>query len=153
MKKLLFLFFVMLSAGNSALQAQTLVLHHSDGTTTDVELYTQPRVEFQNDKVLVTSTVLNMEYAKTDVLRFTYKGTGLGIATPRTEADYSRSNDQLVFHGIKSTDAVAVYKPNGIRVPVRLTRQGTDAVLPLSQIPQGVYLLSVNGRTSKFTRP
>lgn len=143
----------MLSAGNSALQAQTLVLHHSDGTTTDVELYTQPRVEFQNDRVVITSSVLNMDYAKTDVLRFTYKGGGLGITTPKAEADMSRDGDRLVFHGIKSSDAVAVYKPNGIRVPVRLTLTGADASLPLSQIPQGVYLLSVNGRTSKFTKP
>lgn len=142
----------MLSAGNSGLQAQTLVLHHSDGTTTDVELYTQPRVEFQNDRVVITSTVLNMDYAKTDVLRFTYKGSGLGISTPKAEADMTRDGDRLVFHGIKTSDAVAVYKPNGIRVPVHLTLTGTDAVLPLSQIPQGVYLLSVNGRTSKFTR-
>ena len=153
MKKLLFLFFVMLSVGNSALQAQTLVLHHSDGTTTDVELYTQPRVEFQNDRVVITSSVLNMDYAKTDVLRFTYKGGGLGITTPKAEADMSRDGDRLVFHGIKSSDAVAVYKPNGIRVPVRLICQGTDTLLPLSQIPSGVYLLSVNGRTSKFTKP
>ena len=65
----------------------------------------------------------------------------------------SREGDRLVFHGIRQADRVAVYKPNGIRVPVRLTLTSTDAVLPLSQIPQGVYLLSVNGRTSKFTRP
>lgn len=143
----------MLSAGNSDLQAQTLVLHHSDGTTTDVELYTQPRVEFQNDRVVITSSVLNMDYAKTDVLRFTYKGGGLGITTPKAEADMSRDGDRLVFHGIKSSDAVAVYRPNGIRVPVRLTLTGTNAVLPLASIPSGVYLLTVNGRTSKFTKP
>ena len=153
MKKLLFFFFVMLSAGNSDLQAQTLVLHHSDGTTTDVELYTQPRVEFQNDKVLVTSTVLNMEFAKNDVLRFTYKGSSLGVTAPKAEADMSRDGDRLVFHNVKATDQVAVYTANGIRVPVRLQRSGSDAALTLSQIPTGVYLLSVNGRTSKFTRP
>lgn len=143
----------MLSVGNSALQAQTLVLHHSDGTTTDVELYTQPRVEFQNDRVVITSSVFNMDYAKTDVLRFTYRGGGLGISTPKAETDVTRDGDRLVFHGVKKSDAVAVYKPNGIRVPVRLTLNSTDATLSLASIPSGVYLLSVNGRTSKFTRP
>ena len=154
MKKSFFLCLLLLTLFCSLqVTAQKLVLHHADGTTTDVELYTQPRVEFQNDRVVITSAVLNMDYAKADVLRFTYRGGGLGISTPKTEADYSRSSDQLVFHGIKSSDAVAIYKPNGIRVPVRLSLTGTDAVLPLSQIPQGVYLLSVNGRTSKFTKP
>ena len=136
----------------NVLHAQTLVLHHADGTTTDVELYTQPRIEFQNDRVLITSPVLSMDYAKTDVLRFTYKGSSLGVSTPRGEADYTHEQGQLVFHGMKKADKVAVYTANDIRVPVRLTRTGTDAVLPLSQIPQGVYLLSVKGRTFKFMR-
>ncbi|MBR1933006.1 MAG: hypothetical protein IJ841_04895 [Prevotella sp.] len=135
------------------LRAQTLVLHHADGTTTDVELFTQPTVQFVNDKVVIASTVLSMEYPKEQVVRFTYRGSTLGVQAPKAEADYSREADRLVFHGIKATDCVAVYKPNGIRVPVRIALNGTDAVLPLSQIPQGVYLLSVNGRTSKFTKP
>lgn len=139
--------------GGTRAVAQTLVLHHADGTTTDVELFTQPQVKFQDDKVLVTSTVLDMEYAKEDVLRFTYRGTPVSISQAKGKADYTREYGQLVFHGIKKTDAVAVYKPNGIRVPVRLTCTGSDAVLSLSQIPSGVYLLSVNGRTSKFTKP
>lgn len=133
--------------------AQTLVLHHANGGTTDVELYTQPRIEFQGDRVLITSPVLNMEYPKTDILRFTYKGKSLAVTSPKAEGDMSRDGDRLVFHNVKGTDQVAVYTANGIRVPVRLTRSGNDAVLSLSQIPQGVYLLSINGRTSKFTKP
>lgn len=34
--------------GISTASAQTLVLHHVDGTTTDVELYLMPRIQFQN---------------------------------------------------------------------------------------------------------
>ena len=154
MKKLVIAFLTLATASVSSLRAQTLVLHHADGTTTDVELYTQPRIEFQNDRVLITSPVLSMEYPKQDVLRFTYKGSVItAIEQPRAEADYTRDAGQLVFHGIKQVDKVAVYTANGIRVPVNITRRGSDVSLPLSQIPQGVYLLSVNGRTSKFTKP
>ena len=131
---------------------QTLVLHHSTGTTTDVELYTQPLVTFANDKVLVKSCVLNMEYPNEDIVCFTYKGKGTAITTPKSEVNYSQSDSQLIFHNIKSIDDVAIFKSNGIRVPVSLIRSGNDVVLTLSQIPHGVYLLSVNGRTSKFTR-
>ena len=131
----------------------TLVLWHADGTTTDVALYLMPKVEFRNDKVLITSTVLDMEYPKADILRFSYKGNGTGIATPKTEADYSQESDRLIFHGIESTDKVAIYTTNGIRVPAQLTAAGDGVTLSLSSIPQGVYVLSVNGKTSKFTRP
>lgn len=134
-------------------QAQTLVLHHADGTTTDVQLYTQPQVKFQDDKVLIISTVLDMEYPKADVLRFTYKGSSTGISIPTSKASVLQDNGQLVFHGIKPNEKIGVYTANGIRVPVRLTRSGSTATLPLSAIPSGVYLLNVNGKTSKFTRP
>lgn len=132
--------------------AQTLVLLHSDGTTTDVELFTQPRIEFLGEKVVITSPVLNMEYAKNDLVRFTYKGNGTAINSQKFDIDMRRDDDRLVFHDVKNLNQVAVYKVNGIRVPVRFIRSGNDAVLPLAQIPQGVYLLSVNGRATKFTK-
>ena len=138
--------------GFSKVSAQTLVLHHANGTTTDVELLTMPQVKFQDDKVLITSTVLDIEYPKADVLRFTYKGGALGISSPKSKANVSQQNGQLVFHGIKSSDQVAIYTANGIRIPARLQHSGSTATLPLSAIPSGVYLLSVNGRTSKFTK-
>jgi hypothetical protein len=138
--------------GVSTAKSQTLVLWHANGTTTDVELYTQPQVKFENDKVLITSTVLDMEFPKQDVLRFTYKGGTLGISSPRGKADVSQENGQLVFHGIKSSDKIAVYNTKGIRVPIKLQHSGSTATLPLSAIHSGVYLLNVNGRTSKFTK-
>ena len=138
--------------GISTASAQTLVLHHANGKTTDVELYTQPQVKFVGDKVLITSTVLDMEYDKQDVLRFTYKGGTLGISSPNAQANVSQENGQLVFHGVKSTDKITVHTVKGIRVPIRLQLSGSTATLPLSAIPSGVYLLTVIGRTSKFMK-
>ncbi len=155
MRKLLF-FITMLFTAVMHLPAQsnaTLVLWHADGTTTDVALYLMPKVEFSGDKVRITSTVLDMEYPKENILRFSYKGSGTGISSPKAEADYSREGDRIVFHGISTTDKVAIYTTNGIRVPAHLTAIGDGVMLSLSSIPQGVYVLSVNGRTSKFTRP
>lgn len=134
------------------IQAQTLVLHHANGKTTDVALYTQPQVKFVGDKVLITSTVLDMEYDKQDVLSFTYKGGTLGISNPTEKAKVSQENGQLVFHGVKSSDKITVHTVKGIRVPVRLQHSGSSATLPLAAIPSGAYLLTVNGRTSKFTK-
>ena len=133
-------------------QAQTLVLWHSNGTTTDVELFTQPNVQFKNDKVLVTSSVINLEYDKQDVICFTYKGKNTGITSPAHDSDYSQENGQIVFHNVKSTNKIALYKANGIRVPVRLALQDNSVILSLSSIPSGIYLLNINGRTSKFTK-
>ena len=133
-------------------QTQTLVVWLADGTTANVELYTEPKVTFSADKMFIKSSVLDIEYKATDVIRFTYKGKGTSINTLESEADYSRDEEQIVFHGLTSSNEVAVYKTNGIRVPIRLVHSGSDVILSLKQIPQGVYLLKVNGKTSKFTK-
>ena len=152
-KKPLILLFLLTMLICMNAKAQTLVLHHPDGTTTDVELYAQPRIEFQGDHVLITSTVLDLEFSKQDILRFTYNsGITLGIRNSKEKVNYSQENGQLVFSGIKSTEHIAVYNSKGIRVPVRITHNGSDATLSLNAIPKGVYLLSVNGRTSKFAK-
>jgi len=132
--------------------AQTLVLHHANGTTTDVELYNMPLIQFDGDKVTITSTVLNMEYPKEDVLRFTYRGSADAIKAVKADADYSLEDGQLVFHGISQSDDVAVYNASGVRVPARLMRHSDNVSLSLASIPAGVYVLSVNGKTSKFTK-
>lgn len=150
--KLISFIALLLIVGGMKAQAQTLVLWHSDGTTTDVELFTKPNVLFKNSKVFVTSSVASLEYDEKDIVRFTYKGKNTGITSPSLDSDPSQENGQIVFHNIKSSDKVALYKTNGILVPVRLNIHGDTATLPLSSIPSGIYLLYVNGRTSKFTK-
>lgn len=132
--------------------AQTLVLHHANGTTTDVELYNMPLVQFSGDKVTITSTVLDMEYPKEDILRFTYRGSADALRAVKAEADYSLEDGQLVFHGISQTDNVAVYNAAGVRVAACLMHRGDNVSLSLASISAGVYVLSVNGKTSKFTK-
>ena len=138
--------------GSGTIQAQRLVLWHSNGSTTEIELYNKPLVQFSGDKVLVTSPVINLEYDKNDVIRFTYRDIDTAISTPEARTDIEQKDGQIILHNVSAADKVSVYKADGIRVPVQLSFQGGNAVLPLSQIPSGVYLFSVNGRTSKFTK-
>ena len=154
MKKYLLTLAMMLGMGIHALAQgnATLVLWHPNGTTTEVELYKQPRVRFLNDSVFITSTVLDLKYDAKDILRFSYKGNGTGISLPQSETNYQQENGQLVFNGVKLTDHVALYTTNGIRVPVRLSSVNGHVSLPLSSVPKGVYVLNVNGKTSKFTK-
>lgn len=153
MKRVFSMLCLLLQIGISKASAQTLVLHHANGTTTDVELLTQPQVKFQNNMVFITSTVLKMEYPKEDVLTITYKGKATGIKDVKGNVSYTQKNGLLVFHGIKSTEGIAIYNAKGVRIPVSIRRSGDDATFSLSSIPSGVYLLNVNGKTSKFTKP
>lgn len=155
MRRLLLLAFLVMVFCVQRISAQTqaLVLQHADGNTTEVELYTKPKVTFEGNKLFVKSSIINLEYQVGDVIRFYYKGKGTEINSVQQEADYEQYDEQLVLHNIKSEDNVAVYNLNGIRVPVRFTFSNGNASLPLSSIPAGVYLLDVNGKTVKFMKP
>jgi hypothetical protein len=109
-------------------------------------------VTFEDDKLVIMSSVLDMRFDKSDVLRFTYKGGTMGVNTPTEDSNVDQQGDKIVFHNIKPNDQVTIHSSNGIRVPVRLSRIGNDVTLSLSQIPNGVYILTVNGRTSKFAK-
>ena len=137
---------------SGTIKAQRLVLWHSNGSTTEIELFNKPLVQFSGDKVLVTSPVINLEYDKNDVIRFTYRDIDTAISTSEVRTDIEQKDGQIILHNVSATDKVTIYKADGIHLPVQLSIQGGNAVLPLSQIPSGVYLFSVNGRTSKFTK-
>lgn len=129
----------------------TLILWHTDGTTTDVELYLRPKVQFTNDKLLIMSSVLDMEFPSTEILRFTYKGGETSIDTPHDVAAFSREGEHILFHGVSNSEQVAVYTAAGIRVPIRTMATDDGVVLILSSVPRGVFVLSVNGKNYKIS--
>lgn len=155
MKKLLPILLMAALALPAAIKAQTptLVLHHADGKTSEVELYTMPRIQMTADKMIVTVQGSRQEFSKADVLRFTYKGIATGINAVKPETRYRVDEDRVTFYGVSSTDRISVYNTGGVQIPVRLTADSPDVVLSLAQLPKGVYLVSINGRTLKFIRP
>lgn len=59
-KKNLLLLCLLALASSVRVYAQTLVLHHANGTTTDVDLRVKPQVKFDGNKVFITSTILDI---------------------------------------------------------------------------------------------
>lgn len=134
---------------------ETLVLWHANGKTTEISLSKKPRVTFSEDKVLVKGSGITFEYSANDILKFTYKKEDVvnDIDTPNNVVNFFRDEEHIVFNGIKSTDEVALYKLNGSRIPVQLTHSDDNKVtLSLSGIPSGIYILKVNGKTTKITK-
>ena len=65
---------------------KSMVLHHSDGTESLIELSTKPLIKFLDDKVQITTNVSQKEYSQDDILSITYKDdetieTNIGIAS------------------------------------------------------------------------
>ena len=93
---------------------KTMVLHHSDGTESVIDLNTKPVIKFLDDKVQITSYVSPKEYSQDDIVSITYKDdetieTNIGIASGTIgEAFYIYRNDGVINGFIRSdVDSIA----------------------------------------------
>ena len=152
-KLLLLLMAVLMLPAIAKAQTPTLVLHHAKGNPTEIELYTMPRIQMTDTKMVITVQGTRQEFDKADVVRFTFKGIVTGISAVKSETRYRVDEDRVTFYGVSTTDRISIHNASGMRLPISLTTDGADTVLPLSQLPKGVYLVTVNGRTLKFIRP
>ncbi|GEM_PF-1077092 len=134
----------------------TLVLWHADGTQTRIELFKKPRIYFEtwDDSIHIYSDVLDLRYPSANVLKFTYEDVpvpttiqSLGMAST-----YHQEGENIYFDRNISPEKIVLYNSNGVSVPVRMRQTERGITLSLSDVPSGVYILSVNGKTSKFMK-
>lgn len=134
------------------IKAQTLVIWDAENVLQRVDLKTKPVISILDDKYVVTGDGINLEYKITEVRRFTYENQQTGVNNARTQTSIRRRDDRIVICNESSADAISLYTAAGIRVPVRLIKEGNDMVLYLNNLSTGVYLLTVNGQTTKLTK-
>ena len=103
---------------------KSMVLHHSDGTESLIELSTKPLIKFLEDKVQITTNVSQKEYSQDDILSITYKDdetndVNIGIASGTIgEAFYIYRNDGEINGFVRSdVDSIAYsrYDANSIK--------------------------------------
>lgn len=152
MKKICFLIIVFLCTVAQGVWSQTLLIWDETSVLQKIDLKKKPVVTLLNDKFVVIGEGISLEYGITDVRRFTYEGLKDGINNAVTQPVVRRYDNRIVFCGIKSEGAVSLHKLDGKSVPVKLVPQGSDMVLRLNDLPTGVYLLTVNGRTTKLMK-
>lgn len=147
---------LVLSVSASALAANpvTLNIHLADGTVQSVQLYTRPQVTFEDDRVVFTSPVATFSYDAKQVLRFTYTIDHHPTieSSPATQKLFCQQGEQLLFDSSVKTSAIHLFTEDGRRLPVSLVTSNGRPSLSLKNLPAGVYVLSVNGQTSKLMK-
>lgn len=129
-----------------------LVITHADGTTTSFQLFTKPRITFLDGSVKITSPTVNAEYLAKDVLRFNYMIPATPIKNTAADGQPKNNGEYLIFGGNVKSGNVKLFTTNGIEVATKFITNFGDLRLLLSSLQQGVYLININGRTSKFMK-
>lgn len=145
---------LMAFASTRAEERITLRVWFADGTTTDVQLYTRPQVTFQDDKVVITSPIATFTYDAQQVLRFTYAGgkTPIKVENAKADAAYHQKGELILFDAKVKASDVQLFTEDGKRLSAKVTNVNGRPTLSLTALPAGVYLLKVNGRTSKILK-
>jgi hypothetical protein len=130
----------------------SLVITHADGTTTSYQLFTKPRVTFIGDSVKITTPTVSAEYSAKDVIRFNYKLPATAIDNTAADNQLKSDGEYLIFGGNVKADNVKLFTSDGIEVATKFTTASGNLRLRLSSLQKGVYLININGRTSKFMK-
>ena len=134
--------------------APALVVWNADGSKANYALEESPKVTFTETTLVVTLHGKATSYPLESLTRVTYENVqGTGISDLWYCApSFSVQGNLLVFAALKADSDIAVYTLDGqLLHKERIVTAGRYA-FPLSDITDGVYMVSVNGVTYKFLK-
>lgn len=137
------------------MEAQTwmLVMSHADGTTTNVELSTQPSISITDTTINITSPVASMIWEAKEIIRLTYQNTDTGIRSSQERIEVFLSDKLLVFPNVGDANDIRVYKTNGTQVDATFIPYREGIAMVLSSIHSGIYMIKTKERTFKYAKP
>ena len=144
-----------LLAGTSFLKAQhaesALIVWRADGTKDRIELSTKPQVTFTTDSMSIVSSSVTLKCLVADVIRITYDKPS-GLNEEHSEYSFGMTDEELIFRGTDTAGQIHLYTLDGKQLPISLLQKAGGYTLPIGNLPKGMYLLIVNGKTYKFIK-
>ena len=122
-----------------------------DGTTTTISFSEKPVIKFQSDKLVVHSDAVSTEFDRSKVSRFNYVTDLSGVdGIDRSAVTIGNNGSTLYLSNLPTDSAIDVYSSDGkLLESVRTTGNHT---IEISGLPAGVYIVSVNGVSTKITK-
>lgn len=140
-------------------QGHWFVVWLDNGGQISYPLTERPKVTRSGGTLTVSTTATTVEYAESEVHKFTLSDTGLGdveggvgsIAAVH-EGELSRNGDSIELRGFSAGTSVSVYSVSGQRVLSE--RVGADGALSLDLSPlrSGIYLVTTGSITHKIIK-
>jgi hypothetical protein len=130
-----------------------LIILMKDSTTQEFLLADKPTVTFDSTKVYIKSKDFSAIFD--EVQKFYFKVDSTVVAeiedikseTPSTFVFQFTDGRTVTILGCKSTDRLAVYSANGMKVAPEIERSGDKAVIRFDNQPSGIYIIRVNSNS------
>ncbi len=115
----------------------------------------EPTVTFNDGQLIVTTKYLDVYfYDLNETRKLTYKyreGSGINdIVAEKALMKFTGNN--IVFTSLEKGTNIMIYAANGMLVMNKSVEDAGDCTLSLAGLNQGVYVISVNGKTLKIVK-
>lgn len=138
---------------------KSITVNHKSGETVGINLKKNLKVSCQQDSLVVTGATYGFAFALADIKGWTHNTEEQEEVDPNppsgivnVDADkggLELTDDYVVLSGLPANSNVALYAVNGDTVAARVSVSGTHTIA-LNTLAPGVYILSVNGKTTKI---
>lgn len=129
-----------------------LYLHLRNGTKTSFLLSEKPELTFDENKLRVVSASATVEYLLEDVAEYNFSEQVLNTVNDVEDDEvrliYSRENGLTVL-GCQNAD-IHIYDTSGRSLPFSSTTAGGATHIKPGNMPAGIYIVLINGKTFKF---
>lgn len=152
MKKVFLLLMMMVVANMMYSQEYDgITLTMTDGTTTIVKLTGErPTIKFVDNKFVVSTADATTEFNRSDIDRLNYN-VGAGVETIYHESiSINNNGDALIVTGLPCNSNILIYSIDGQLISREKSNDETY-VLQLNSLNKGVYIVSINGVSTKIS--
>ena len=155
MVKRLLLFLLLLAGGYSTASAQWkgLTVQQADGTTITIALTEHPTIYFEGNAIVIrTNSGGEYNLSPNQEFKVNFSETISGIETLLKERKFSMKGDCLVLSGQKAGESIRIYTIGGHLTTETRTDSDGHAVVDLSALPKGIYLIKTPSITQKIMK-
>ena len=141
------------SLGISAEDAvSSLLIKLNNGQTVTIQLDQLPVVVFDKEKLQIATTEAQFEYAYADVAGFDFdeKTTGIDQLNANQTRLRSLGNGEWAIDGGGS---ISIFDLTGKRYDANVRNVGGSAIISLSSMPAGVYVVRMSNQSFKIVKP
>lgn len=131
-----------------------LIVWHSNGTITKFALDDEPVTTYSNGNLTITTNSTTLSLPLEEVKRYTYQiNTSTAISNAlKTIQKVKLDGDKIMFSQLTKDTDIKVYSTSGLLVDTVHAKAGQTTSVSLNSLPQGAYIVKLNGVTYKFLK-
>lgn len=145
----------MSKVGSLVAVADDLVLQiwQSDGQVMTINLNDEPCTTYSEGNLVITTTTTTITFPMEKVTHYVYASVPSGIdAVKSSQMKLSADGETLTLTNLKSEASVLLYNVAGLLLATVKPDAASRAVISISNLPAGVYVVKANDVTYKMTK-